>query len=82
VKYIKLPVLWQDEDIALLEDLGIETDYDQSTTKQIYMNRDAVKWFYSDKDTRYTCIHLEHTEMVVCMPIQDFIKTITEVTNE
>jgi len=82
MKYIKLPVLWQDKDMALLEDLGIETDYDQSTTKEVHMNRNEVTWLYSDKDIRYTCIHLEHTEMVVCMPIQDFIEIITEVTNE
>lgn len=82
MKYIKLPVLWKDKDMALLEEIGIETSYDQATTKQIYMNRNEIKWFYSDKDVRYTCIKLEHTEMVVVMPIQDFIKTITDTTNE
>ena len=76
MKYIKLPILWKDGDVAMLEQLGIDTPYEQVETKDFYLREDEIKGFFPDKNPKYTCLYLSNTEMVVNMPIDNFIKLI------
>ena len=71
-QYIELPILWKDGDAAMLEDLGIELSYEQTTTKQVLFRVDSIHYFYADKDPRYTCIKAANEEMVVDLPLKDF----------
>jgi hypothetical protein len=72
MSYIELPILWKSGDIARLEELGIETDYEDSETKQVCIRIDQISWFFPDKNPRYTCIFLKDTEMVVDIPFKKF----------
>ncbi len=74
MKYIKLPIVWKNGDVAMLEELGIETTYEEAEVKDIYLIKDEIRWFFADKDSRFTCLWLKTTEMVVNMPIDKFIK--------
>jgi len=76
MKYIKLPILWKDGDVAILEELGIKTAYEESDTKDIYLREDEIKGFFPDKNPNFTCLYLSNTDMVVNMPIDKFIKLI------
>jgi hypothetical protein len=78
MKFIKLPILWKNGDVAMLEGLGIETTYEEADTKDVYLMEDEIKGFFPDKDPNFTCLYFNNTEMVVNMPIDKFIKLITK----
>jgi hypothetical protein len=71
-QYIELSILWKDGDAVMLEDLGIETTYEQAITKQVLFRVDSIHYFYADKDPRYTCIKTANEEMVVDLSLKDF----------
>lgn len=72
MKYILLPIVWNNVDDAILEDLGIDIRYQEAEIKEVYVKPDEIKWFFADRDPNYTCIHLSNTEMVVELSIDVF----------
>ena len=72
--FILLPILWKDGDAAILEELGIDTPYEEAEVKEVWIKKDEIKWFFADKNPRYTCITLSDTEMVVNLPIELFMQ--------
>lgn len=76
MKYVQLPILWKDGELAMLEDLGIETTYEQANIKNLFIRIEALHYFYADKDPRYTCIKVGNDEMVVDLQLSLFIAKI------
>ena len=75
--FIKLPILWKPGGEIDLQDLGIDVDYDDvDITKDVYISIDEICWFHEDTNPKYTILHLPNTEMVVALPIKDFLARI------
>ena len=74
--FVKLPILWKPGGEIDLQELGIDLDYnydDVDVTKDVYVSIDEICWFYEDANPKYTIVHLPNTEMVVALPIKEFL---------
>lgn len=73
MRFIDIPIMWMTQEMAELNDLGIEFSYDGFATKVVGLNIGNIDYFFEDEDPRYTCIVMDSgNELVTNIPFLEF----------
>lgn len=75
--WIKVPILCNTENTAVLKDLGIDIDDSQYIERKGFVNTDMLVGVYETEDKKHTICEFYGTSFEVCIPLIEFQKNLT-----